>query len=193
MIKLSNQQQRWVAVGLLFGVIAIVAILVITPWYNALNHKLNAIDEQIFRLKRYQRVIMSRDEVLAAVRQRDRMLKSLGYFIEQTSTSLANAALQKRITDIVAHAGGDLNSIQVLPIQEENDLLRVAVKIRLYGNMEMLRNILYTINTEKPLMIINSLNVVPSAKRRNPRTRQMESTPNVIINLEVAGYMRKKV
>ena len=69
MQTLNNTQQRWLALGLLFGIIIGISALIVVPWLNHLSEINDDIEEQVFRIKRYQRVIASREEVLNDVEQ----------------------------------------------------------------------------------------------------------------------------
>ena len=193
MQTLNNIQQRWLAVGLLFGIIICIGLLVIVPWLNSLNEISEKIDEQVFRITRYQRVIASRDEVIADVEQGRKEIKALGYFNTQKSSSMATASLQNRLKAMAVDAGGELSSSQVLANKEFDGLVRIAVKVKLTGDMEMLRSLLYEVEVEKPLMIIENITVVPAPKKRNRKTRKTEVTGNVVVTLEVSSYMRKQM
>ncbi len=189
---LNDKQQRWLAVGLLLAIIIALALLILLPWYSSLTKTLEAIDEQIFRDKRYQRVIASREEVLLEVEQGRKEINALGYFSNQKTASLAAAELQKRIKDMAQNAGGEISSTQVLPNKDQDGLLRITVKVNLNGDMEMLRNFLFAIEVEKPLMMIENLTIVPGPKTRNRKTRQTEETGKIVITLEVSSYMRNE-
>ena len=193
MQTLNNTQQRWLGLGLLFGIIISIAALVIVPWLNSLNEINADIDEQAFRIKRYQRVIASREEVLIDVEQGRKEINALGYFNTQESSSLATAELQNSIKAMAVNAGGELSSSQVLPNKEQNDLVRITVKVKLTGDMEMLRSLLYDIEVKKPLLIIDNVTVMPAPKRRNRKTRKTEETGNIVVTLEVSSYMRKQM
>ena len=193
MQTLNNTQQRWLGLGLLFGIIISIAALVIVPWLNSLNEINADIDEQAFRIKRYQRVIASREEVLIDVEQGRKEINALGYFNTQESSSLATAELQNSIKTMAVNAGGELSSSQVLPNKEQNDLVRITVKVKLTGDMEMLRSLLYDIEVKKPLLIIDNVTVMPAPKRRNRKTRKTEETGNIVVTLEVSSYMRKQM
>jgi len=193
MQTLNNIQQRWLALGLLFGIIISISMLVIVPWLNNRSEINEDIDEQIFRIKRYQRVIASREEVLVDIEQGRKEINALGYFSDQESSSLATAELQNSIKAMAVHAGGELSSSQVLPNKEQDGLIRIAVKVKLTGDMEMLRSLLYEIEIEKPLLIIENLTVVPAPKKRNRKTRKTEQTGNIVVTLEVSSYMRKQM
>ncbi|GAW86039.1 general secretion pathway protein M [Bathymodiolus platifrons methanotrophic gill symbiont] len=193
MQTLNNTQQRWLALGLLFGIIISVGMLVVMPWLNSLSEINDDIDEQVFRIKRYQRVIASREEVLLDIEQGRKEINALGYFNTQVSSSLATAELQNSIKAMAVQAGGELSSSQVLPNKEQDGIVRIAVKVKLTGDMEMLRSLLYEIEGEKTFMIIENVTVVPAPKKRNRKTRKTEQTGNVVVTLEVSSYMRKQV
>ena len=193
MQTLNNTQQRWLALGLLFGIIISIAALVIVPWLNSLNEINADIDEQAFRIKRYQRVIASREEVLIDVEQGRKEINALGYFNTQESSSLATAELQNSIKAMAVNAGGELSSSQVLPNKEQDGLVRITVKVKLTGDMEMLRSLLYEIEVKKPLLIIDNITVMPAPKKRNRKTRKTEETGNIVVTLEVSSYMRKQM
>ena len=163
------------------------------PWLNDLSEINDEIDEQVFRIKRYQRVIASREEVLIDVEQGRKEINALGYFNTQASSSLATAELQNNIKAMAVDAGGELSSSQVLPNKEQNGLTRITVKVKLTGDMEMLRSLLYQIEIKKPLLIIENITVVPAPKTRNKKTRKTELTGDVVVTVEVSSYMRKQV
>lgn len=193
MQALNNTQQRWLALGLLFGIIIGISALIVVPWLNHLSEINDDIEEQVFRIKRYQRVIASREEVLNDVEQGRKEINALGYFSTEESSSLATAALQNSIKTMTVDAGGELSSSQVLPNKEQEGLVRIAVKVKLTGDMEMLRALLYEIETKKPLLIIENVTVIPARKKRNRKTRKTEETGNVVVTLEVSSYMRKQM
>jgi general secretion pathway protein M len=192
MQKLNKTQERWVAVGLLFSIFIIISAVVFIPWYNAINETLEKIEDQVYQIQRYQRVIASRDEVLNEVEQGRKKINALGYFFTQETYSLAAAELQKRIKGMVEGAGGDISSTQVLPYKEQDELIRIAVKVRLVGDMEMLRSLLFEISSAKPLMSIEDITIIPKRGKRNRKTREIEETGLLTLTLEVSSYMRKK-
>lgn len=192
MQKLNKTQERWLAVGLLFSIIVIFCAVIFIPWHDTLNERLEQIDEQVYRIQRYERVISSRDEVLSKVEQGREKINALGYFYTQDTYSLASAELQKRIKDIAEAAGGEISSTQVLPHKEQDELVHIAVKVRLVGDMEMLRSLLFEIQGEKPLMSIEDITIIPQRGRRNRRTREIEETGRLTITLDVSSFMRKK-
>lgn len=192
MQKLNDKQQRWVAVGLLISIITLIAATIFIPWYGAINKTMEDIDDLVFRIKRYERVISSRDQVLNAIEQGRTDIHALGYLYIQETFPLAAAELQKRLKEIVNNAGGELSSTQVLPQKEENGLVSIAVKVKVVGNMEMLRSLLYEIDIEKPLMSIEHIRIVPGSKRFGRKRLSADKSGTVTITLDVVGYMMKE-
>jgi len=191
MMQLNNKQQQWTAIGLLIAIILIVGSAIFIPWYNAVSAMQEKTEALIFRIKRYERIIASRDQVMRGVEQARNDVNSRGYFYEQKTASLAAAALQEHIKKIINQAGGELTSIQVLPQKIENELMRITVKIRLSGSMPMLRRLLFEIDTEKPLMHINSITIIPSVRRLKRKTIPKEESGQVTVTAEVSAYMKK--
>jgi len=189
-MQLNNKQQRWVALGLLIAIILVIGSVIFIPWYSAVSAMQEDTESLIFRIKRYERIIASRDQVMVGVEQARHDVNSRGYFYEQKTASLAAAALQEHIKKIINHAGGEVTSIRVLPQKIERELVRITVEVRLSGSMPMLRQLLFKIDTEKPLMHINSITIIPSVKRLKRKTIPKEESGQVSVTAEVSAYMR---
>jgi len=192
MEKLNKQQQRWLALGLLLGLIFLASAVIFIPWYNALHKKLEGVEREAFKINRYQRVIRSKNEVSTGIGQARKKINELNYFYKHETRALAEAELQTRIKEIAQQAKGEISSTQVLPQKDQENLVRIAVKVKLLGDMEMLRTILHQIEVEKPFMLIDEISIIPRRGRRNRKTRQIEETGQVTVTLEVSSYMRKK-
>lgn len=189
--NLSKIQQRCLAIGLLVSVIALILALVIWPWYAQIQAAKEEIAKQTGRIQRYTRIIQGRDEVSAKVEQSKQEINALGYFNDQPSTALASADLQAFVKNTIVNAGGVLESTQDLPPVEEDDLIHIAVNVRLSGDTNMLRTVLYAIETAKPLKLIEELDVRPIRGVRNHMTGQLEDTGTISINIQIGSYMRK--
>lgn len=189
---MNKTQQRWLALGILFSMIVVLAAAIFIPWYSSLNETLDDIDEQIFRIKRYQKIIASREEVLSKVEHGREEINALGYIYTQGTSSLAAAELQKRLKEIVQRAEGELTSTQVLPNKTQDNLVRIAVKLKLTGDMEMLKSLLYEIDLEKPLINIDEISIIPKRGKRNRKTRKIEESGELTVTLEVSSYMKDK-
>lgn len=188
--RLNKVPQSWLAAGLLLVVIILVLAGIIVPTVSRVMEYQDSIEQLVFRIQRYKRVIASQDEVFEQVEETSDQIVAQGYFSNQETVALASAELQKFIKETVSTAGGELTSTQVLPQKQQGELTRIAVKIRLSGKMDMLRSVLYEIETAKPLLIVEKLDITPVRGKRNRKTRKVEPTGNMKVNLEVVSYMR---
>jgi general secretion pathway protein M len=189
--NLSKMQQRCLAIGLFFGVIALLLALVVWPWYAQIRDAQQEIADLVFRIQRYTRVIEGRQDVFEKVEQSKQGINALGYFNDQATPALASAELQAFIKNTIVTAGGVLESTQDLPSTEEDGLVHIAVNVRLTGDTNLLRSVLYQIETAKPLKLIEELDVRPIRGIRNHMTGQLEDMGTVSVNMQVASYMRK--
>lgn len=188
---LSKSQQRWLAIGLLVSMILLLSTAVFLPLWAKQQEIQDTINELVFRIQRYNRIVASQDLIFDQVERTRRQIVEQGYLSGQESEAIASAEMQQFIKNTISTAGGNLTSTQVLPQKDEGALIRFGVKLRLSGTMEMLRNVLYEIDVSKPLLIVEQLDMTPVRGRRNPKTRQFEQSDQLNINLTVVGFMRK--
>ena len=190
--QLSSNQQRWLALGLLLLVGLLLITLVVMPIANqGLEYNENKQD-LAFRLKRFRQVIASKDSVLEKIAEAREQIQSQGYFSAQQSESLASAELQKLLKKSISAAGGQLTSTQVLPRKIEQSFIRISVKVRMVGDMEALRSVLYEIETSRPLILVEQLDIRPIRGKRNRITRKIEATGKLNINFQVTSFMKEK-
>ncbi|MGR8998828.1 MAG: type II secretion system protein GspM [Gammaproteobacteria bacterium] len=186
----SKQIQRWLALGLLLAVILIFTALVIVPVIDKgleLNETKNAL---IFRLQQYDRILARKDAVIASMKQIKAQHQEQGYFNSQSTSALASAEVQEFIKKAIVEAGGQLNSTQVLPVSTKDKFSRITVRVRMTGNTEVLRSVLYKIETSRPLMIIDQIDIRPMRGVRNRKTRQIEPSNELNVNFQAVSFMR---
>jgi general secretion pathway protein M len=77
-------------------------------------------------------------------------------------------------------------------MQSKDNFSLLTVSVRMTGNSEVLRSVLYRLETSTPLIIIDQLDIRPMRGVRNRRTRQIEQTNDLNINFQAVSFMRKK-
>lgn len=187
-----SNQQRWLAVGLLAAVIVLFIVLAIAPLVSTSMEYYAEKKDLRFRLQRYQQIVARKTEVDQSIEQLKEQYQSQGYFNNSDTVALASAGIQRLIKNAVVQAGGELTSSQVLPSRSEDGLSRITVKVRISGDMEVLRGVLYEIENAKPVMIIDEVDIRPVRGRRNRRTRRIEPSNKLNVNFEVVGFMREQ-
>jgi len=187
----ERQLQQWIALSLLLIGLSIITFLAIAPLVSTGLDYYEQKQELAFRLQRAQQIVVRKDEVDKESKQVKAQYQEQNYFSTRNTVALTSADLQKFIKSTIAQAGGQLTSTQVLPSRGSgDDFKRVIVKVRMSGDMEALRSVLYKIESSTPLRIINQIDIRPVRGKRNRKTRKIEPSSKLNINFQVVGFMR---
>jgi general secretion pathway protein M len=187
------QFQRWGAVGLLLVVILIVVFTLLLPLLNAGMEYHDTKNDLVFRLQRYKKIAARKDLVLNDFKQIKQTYQQQQYFSTHGTVALVSANLQKIIKTAITEAGAQLTSTQVLPSKNENELNQVVIKVRMAGNIEQLRSIIYLLETSTPLVILDQIDIRPVRGKRNRKTRKIEASNKLNINFQAISFMRAKL
>jgi general secretion pathway protein M len=188
----SSAQQRWLAVGLLVIVVLIVSIIIINPLVSKGMELHDAKKSLVFKLQQYERILAKKESVVASMTKINQQHDLQGYFNSQKTDALASAEMQEFIKKTIVDAGGQLSSTQALPVSNEDKFSRITVRVRMRGTSEVLRTVLYKIETSTPFIIINQLDIRPMRGKRNRVTRQIESSNELNVNFQAVSFMRKQ-
>jgi general secretion pathway protein M len=187
------QFQRWGAFGLLLVVILIVVFTLLLPLLNAGMEYHDTKNDLVFRLQRYKKIAARKDLVLNDFKQIKQTYQQQQYFSTHGTVALVSANLQKIIKTAITEAGAQLTSTQVLPSKNENELNQVVIKVRMAGNIEQLRSIIYLLETSTPLVILDQIDIRPVRGKRNRKTRKIEASNKLNINFQAISFMRAKL
>jgi general secretion pathway protein M len=186
----NNQTQRWLAVGLLVFVVLLVGLILVVPIISKGLELHESKDNLAFTLKKYERILAGKDAVVANIAAIKQQHQEQGYFNDQGTNSLASAKMQEFIKQTIVEAGGQLSSTQVLPPENKDKFSRITVSVRMTGNIEVLRAVLYKLETSTPLIVIDQINIRPMRSIRNRITRKIEPSNELNINFQAIGFMR---
>ncbi|MBL1265621.1 type II secretion system protein GspM [Candidatus Methylomicrobium oryzae] len=193
---MSNEKnrniQRWLAIGLLAALVLLLIAAVFVPavgkWIELREEK----DQLAIKLRQYERILAGKDAVVKGMGSVKEAIQQQNYFNSQTTEALASAEVQEFIKKAIVDAGGKLSSTQALPVKSKDNFSLLTVSVRMTGNSEVLRSVLYKLETSAPLIIIDQLDIRPMRGVRNRRTRQIEQTNDLNINFQAVSFMRKK-
>ncbi len=183
--------QRWLAVGLLIMVLLIIGAALIVPIISkglALNEAKNTL---VFRLQQYERILAKKDAVIASMDTIKQQHDEQGYFNSQETDALASADMQNVIKKTIVDAGGQLSSTQAIPVSTKDGFSRITVRVRMTGNSEVLRAVLFKIETSTPLIIIDQIDIRPMRGKRNMVTNKIEPSNDLNVNFQAVSFMRK--
>jgi general secretion pathway protein M len=191
-MELANnpQTQRWLAVGLLAFVVLLFSLLFIVPIISK-GLELNETKENLaFTLKKYEQILAGKEAIVGNIAAIKQQHQDQGYFNNQGTSALASAQMQEFIKQAIVQAGGQLSSTQVLPSGSKDKFSRITVSVRMTGNSEILRAVLYRLETSTPLIVIDQLDIRPMRSIRNRQTRQIEPSNGLNVNFQAIGFMR---
>ena len=191
-MELTNnpQTQRWLAVGLLAFVVLLVGLILVVPIISKGLELHETKDNLAFTLKKYEQILAGKDAIVGNIAAIKQQHEEQGYFNDQGTSALASAQMQEFIKQAIVQAGGQLSSTQVLPPNTKDKFSRITVSVRMTGNIEVLRAVLYKLETATPLMVIDQLDIRPMRSVRNRLTRQIEPSNELNINFQAIGFMR---
>jgi general secretion pathway protein M len=187
----NQQMQRWLAVGLLIAVVLIIGAVIIVPLLSKGLELHDTKNNLVFRLQQYERILATKNTVIAGMAKIKQEHEQQGYFNSQKTDALASAEMQEFIKKAIVDAGGQLSSTQALPVSNKDKFSRITVRVRMTGNSEVLRAVLYKIETSAPLIIIDQIDIRPMRGKRNRTTRQIESSNELNVNFQAVSFMRK--
>jgi general secretion pathway protein M len=186
---MSPGQSRLLAVALLLLVLAAAAAAVAIPVMQLHARYQAAIDQRVDRLSREQRIISMAPELQKQMIALQR-LNPGRFYLRNTNPVLAAAEIQENAKHLIDANGGKLLSMNILPPQEEGQLVRVGVNVQLTVGLDGLEKLLYGLETATPYLFINNLSIrainaymPPNAP---PQPLQLQ------VQFDLTGYVRKK-
>ena len=186
-------KQRLLAVSLLLVVVLCFILLIIMPVVSKL-FELNEIKSNlVIKLQQYERILAKADLVTASMVNINKEQENQGYFNLQETDALASADMQEFIKKTIVDAGGQLSSTQALPVSSKDNFRRITVSVRMTGSSQILRKVLYTLETSKPLIIINQIDIRPIRGTRNRMNGLMEASNDLNVNFQAVSFMRNSV
>lgn len=188
--NLNDQQKRVLAVSLFLLCVLVIFALILLPLMNAVDSYDETLDDLQFKLLRYKRIAAGKGRVMQYLDTLKRQQGTQDHFSDRPTPALASADLQQLIKKVVVDAGGHLLSTQVVPETEEDHFIRTSVKVRMSGDTLALRNVLYEIETARPMLMVDNLVIRAMSGRRDPRTRKLLPSNELNVNFDVSGYMR---
>lgn len=188
----SKQMQQWFAVGLLAAAIVLVILVMVVPVVNKGMELHETKNNLVFNLQQYERILARKDAVIQSMNAIKGQYQERGLLNRQDTGALASAEVQEFIKKTIVEAGGQLSSTQALPVITKNEFSRLTVSVRMTGNSEVLRAVLYKIETSAPLIIINQIDIRPMRGIRNRMTRQIDQSNELSINFQAVSFMRKQ-
>ncbi len=190
-LQKNNQNERWLAVGLLLAVMSFISFVIILPLVNqglALHEEKNALS---FRFEQYERILSRKQSVIDEMETLKSQFADQNYLSTQNTSALASAELQEMIKQAIVEAGGQLSSTQGLPVVTKNNFNHIPINVRMTGSSEVLRAVLHKIETATPLVVVEQIDIRPMRGVRNKVTHQIDPSNELSVNFQAISFMKK--
>lgn len=181
---------RLLALVLLVGVCAGAYVAVVEPLWSDYRSSQQSRLQSAELLARYQRLGGSVEALEAKLAALLSAQAAQGGYLTGESSALAAASLQNLVKNIVGSTGEKIRSTQVLPVQRESGLMRIAIRVQVPIRIGGLRRVLHALEGGMPLVFIDNLDI----RRRKVGRRRIEENEDVYMDVrfEVIGYLRVK-
>ena len=178
--------------ALLIGVALIFSLGIFGPLLAINQSYRERIEDSEFKLQKLRKIAAEKDFWLKRLEEIKRQGKAEGRLIARDTAALASADLQSLIKEAVNHAGGELISTQVIPEHKEEQFNRVAVKVRMTGSTQALRDILHSFESGHPILFVDNLNIRPirNVQPMLPGRKAGKVTDKLSVDFDVIGYIR---
>jgi general secretion pathway protein M len=200
-LRIKESYHRLIAVALL--------LLVLLALYNLIDrliiaqyrHYRTNIEQQQSHLEKLNKIRAQRPALEAEIQKLREDSSGDVYYLEQSTPTLAATNLQQQIKSTVESHGGNLVSTQILPVATEGIFSKVAIRVQMTGDTEALQKVVYDLESAKPWLFIDNLQIRarPARRTRRSRTRTartarrpLPSAPKKVqltTRFELVGYM----
>jgi general secretion pathway protein M len=191
MLRRGSLASRALALALLGLLLLAGYAFVVAPVIAAYRDTGQAIQEAGELLQRYRALAGERLQLSEQLAELEERAAQAGGYLEGSTDALAAVELQDRVRRIIEHAGGQLQSTQILPasaIDATAAVRRAALRIQLAIAIKGLQSVLYELESGQPYLFVNELTVRQRRTRR--RTNVPEEEPVLDVTFEVFGYVR---
>jgi hypothetical protein len=181
MAGLTPGMRRFVALALLLLPILASALLVVVPMRQAERQAL-ALEELDTHIARLEERLVTREQVLAELRQLERQAGLDPRLMQAETAAVAGAALAGNLGKFLQEAGGLVDTTQVLEPVLDSPVQRIGVRLRGAVDLEGLRSFLHMIESAEPLLTVERLTV---------HSEDLAATSGLVLTeIIVVGYAR---
>lgn len=185
--KLDRKQRQLLALAILMLALALVFSITVLPVLLANQHYRDTIAGLEGRLQQLQRAAAIGDTLQPQYEQLKRWKTSDAQYLKSNSAALAAAELQRLVKRIIVSKNAEVVSTQILTTRQEEGFDRVALKVRIRGELENIIQAFYVIETGEPFVFMDNVSVRASRGRRV--RGQAPTLQTLDIDMELIGYM----
>jgi general secretion pathway protein M len=185
---MTRQQSRFLALGMFVVSVALLFAALAWPWYAAFASQAAEIEHKEQQIAVYRSLVASEASMRQQLGILQRRNPAAGFFVTGDTPALASAGIQQYVKQIVDQSGGELISTQVVG-GEDDEANSTKLSVHLRTDMSSLPQILYRLESGKPLLFLDELTI----SARLVRSAGAGAPPRVSLdlNFEVTGFLRE--
>jgi general secretion pathway protein M len=181
-------RSRVLAIGLLVVALALCYLVLVHPIVAAYRETARTIAELEANLVRYQQIGRQLSLHEADLARFQRAQPSGGYFLRSGTDALAAAELQDRVKRLVDSSGGELVSTRDLPVSQHGRFSSVGIQVQMSGSVGTVLLVLYALESGRPLVIVDNVNLRAIAESRFRRTEP--EVNRLSASFDVSGFIQ---
>lgn len=169
----ANQRSAWI-IGLTIAVPAFLYLQLLFSLLGLRQGFQSDIDRLEPRVGRLRGLMQYEEQLRDSFGRVDRQVLNLVY-PASTDRATVSAGLQKDVREIMAEAGLSVSNSQVLPVREEDAFDHIGIKLTVTGDVAGLDAALAAIGAYMPLLLVESLEILPNRGRRRKEKVEQQS------------------
>ncbi len=191
-----SNRDRWLALGLLGGALALAYLVLVHPWWTvpmlAEGQRIAALQQRELRARMQLGQALQVRQALARARaQQPRTPRNL----PESSAELATAGLIKRLETVVGQASPGNRACAITnrsPLSEPSTdrYARVAVQVRLRCGVPETGAVLHALESGTPRLFVDNLNIL--AQRYFAMADQVSQSGGLDVSFDLYGYLRPR-
>ncbi len=199
MNQLTPTQNRLLAIGILLLVLILLFSLVIGPLIGRFVSDGESIADLELQLARFQSLAAELESSQQQLQRLQSENPASDLYLPEQKAALASARLQQHFNQLLDQSGGQVLSTQDLPLSRDEPLPGVAIQVQIRAEIEQLVKLLYGLETSKPLLFLNDLEIVANPRLAVPyrpaRSSRVQSLPLSQLNVrfKLLGYTAPEV
>ena len=189
----DQRNSKTTAIMLLVIALLLVYLLVFHWFISRHGEYAEEIGDLRVQLSRFQTVASQREALQERLSQVRNSQKDTDLFLEDPEFDEAAASMSGRLGEMVrtqANEACQIVSRQPVRPRVQERFQKVTVNVRMRCDAEDFLQILYSMETGTPLMLVDDLNIIRPRTRRRTRNTQPEAQGALDIRFNVSGYLK---
>lgn len=162
--RLLNHRDSLISVALLLLVVLVVASFIVSPLMKQYEQYQLELTKDARLLQKLGAVAESKQELQQTFQMFETQELS-SWLYDLAEPAAVALDVQRRVSAEVAKNSGQLRTISPMPTKRKDDYLLVGVQVNFTADYESVLQILKALETDKPLLAIDTLRLAPIAYR----------------------------